>query len=135
MQDFELHPRLAHDCEVIADLALCRVLLMKDASYPWIIMVPKVDNIQEIHQLHVDDQQQLIKEVTFVSEKMEKLFHADKMNIGALGNMVPQLHIHVIARYKKDAAWPNPVWGNTPALAYGDDDLGKRIREIQEVLL
>jgi len=115
-----LHPQLAKDCMVLGQLDLCTVLLMPDANYPWVILVPQRENISEIHALSDVDQQQLMRESSKVSRLMAEMFHADKMNVAALGNMVPQLHIHHIARYKTDAAWPSPVWGAVPAKAYDD---------------
>lgn len=135
MTDFELHSQLATDCELVTDLTLCRVLLMRDANYPWVILVPKVADVREMHQLSDADQQQLIKEISFVSEKMDIIFQADKINIGALGNMVPQLHIHVIARFTSDLAWPNPVWGYVPSVAYENIKLQQTVKKIQEALL
>jgi diadenosine tetraphosphate (Ap4A) HIT family hydrolase len=104
MIKFELHPRLAADCEILGELSLARVLLMKDANYPWVILVPKVNDIRELHELSEKDQQQLIAESSFVSARMQDIFQADKMNVAALGNMVPQLHVHIIARFENDPA-------------------------------
>ena len=118
---FELHPRLAADTHFIADLPLCRVLLMNDRRFPWAILVPRVVNAREIHALSLDRQQQLLTETVHFSRHMEDEFNADKMNIGALGNMVPQLHIHIIARRETDPAWPAPVWGNGKALSYDEN--------------
>ncbi|MEW6691381.1 MAG: HIT family protein [Pseudomonadota bacterium] len=115
---FELHPRLAADTVEVTRLPLCRVLLMNDANYPWLILVPQRPGIREIFELDEADQQQLMRESTFVTRVMNDLFRPDKMNIAALGNVVPQLHIHHIARYRHDPAWPAPVWGQRPAQAY-----------------
>ncbi len=93
---------------------------MKDANYPWFIFVPDRDNMTEIYQLTAADQQQLIVESSTLSRILSEQFGADKINIAALGNVVPQLHIHHIARYKTDAAWPAPVWGMHPAKPYTD---------------
>lgn len=118
---FELHPRLAADTIEVTRLPLCRVLLMNDANYPWLILVPQRPGIREIFELIDADQQQLMRESTFVSRVMHDLFRPDKMNIAALGNVVSQLHIHHIARYRHDPAWPAPVWGQCPAKAYAPD--------------
>ena len=118
-----LHPQLAKDCFEFARLPLCRVLLMDDEQYPWIILVPDRDDMTEIFQLSEADQQQLMRESSAISRALHTQFKADKINIGALGNMVPQLHIHHIARYTDDAAWPGPVWGKHPPKAYSDDTL------------
>ena len=115
---FKLHPQLANDTVTIGDFPLCRLLLMNDSQFPWFILVPRRDGIQEIYQLTSKDQKQLLKESSHLSETMYRVFEADKMNIAALGNMVPQLHIHHIARYREDSAWPKPVWGHAPAKPY-----------------
>lgn len=117
----QLHPQLAKDCFEIALLPLSRVLLVNDQNYPWVILVPDRDDITEIFQLSGPDQQQLMRESSAVSLALQQQFSADKINIGALGNMVPQLHVHHIARYTTDAAWPGPVWGQYPAHAYTSD--------------
>lgn len=105
---------------------------MNDMHYPWLILVPQVADIREIFELSSKDQQQFLRESSWVSERLSKHFNADKINIGALGNMVPQLHIHHIARYQNDAAWPGPVWGKHPAQPYTPDNLlrmNERLRE------
>ncbi len=111
---FKLHPRLAQDTSVIGDFPLCRLLLMNDANYPWFILVPRRAEIQEVFELEQQDQKQLLKESSHLSQVLSKIFQADKLNIAALGNIVPQLHIHHIVRYQTDQAWPNPVWGAIP---------------------
>ena len=113
-----LHPQLEKDGISIGRLELCRVLLMNDANFPWCILVPDRDDITEIYQLTADDQILLIKESTLLARCMVQLFSPDKLNVAALGNLVPQLHIHHIARFRHDPAWPAPVWGHTPAKAY-----------------
>lgn len=120
---FELHPRLAADTLPVGDFPLCRCLLMNDMHYPWLILVPRVAGLREIFELSEAQQQQLIRESSYVSERLSRHFQADKINIGALGNMVPQLHLHHIARYANDAAWPGPVWGKHPAQPYTDENL------------
>jgi len=115
---FKLHLRLAQDTSVIGDFPLCHLLLMNDANYPWFILVPRRAEIQEIFELERPDQQQLLNESSHMSQVLSKIFQADKLNIAALGNMVPQLHIHHIVRYQTDQAWPNPVWGLFPSLPY-----------------
>lgn len=128
---FELDHRLQNDCVEIGELMLNRILLMKDANYPWLILVPQRHNISEIYQLDEDDQEQLIWESSFVAERLMATFKGDKMNIAALGNVVPQLHIHHVVRKRTDAAWPNPVWGAVPARAYPRDGLRQRILALQ----
>jgi len=130
---FTLHPTLKKDCIELASLKLCRVLLMNDNQFPWIILVPERENITEIHQLPEHDQQQLMRESCHIAKQLATLFKADKMNIAALGNMVPQLHIHHVVRYKTDPAWPAPIWGKFNAVAYTDDAL-KVIRNKLKVL-
>ncbi|WP_064602637.1 HIT domain-containing protein [Photobacterium sp. J15] len=110
---FTLHPRLAADTTVLGDLPLCRVLLSKEALGPWLILVPRKDNLTEIHHLPEDEQFQLMRESSAVATLLENDYQADKINVGALGNLVPQLHVHHIARFKDDIAWPGPIWGNT----------------------
>lgn len=120
---FTLHPTLARDTVEIARLALCRVLLMRDRRFPWMILVPEREAIREIHELPAADRAVLMEEIARVSETMARLFQADKMNVGALGNVVPQLHVHVIARFATDAAWPGPVWGSGPAEPYAEAEI------------
>ena len=134
IQPFELHPQLAADCAVVGDLPLCRLLLMDDANYPWCILVPRRPGIREIHELVEADQAALLREVSAVSEALQTLFAADKMNIAALGNVVPQLHIHHIARHRDDAAWPAPVWGKVPARVYTPDTLAQISARLREAM-
>jgi diadenosine tetraphosphate (Ap4A) HIT family hydrolase len=115
---FDLHPQLAADCAVIGDLPLCRLLLMDDASYPWCILVPRRAGVRELHELDAADRAALLDEVVQVSALMQRQFSADKMNVAAFGNVVPQLHVHVIARHVGDPAWPRPVWGAAPPRPY-----------------
>lgn len=115
---FELHPQLAADTLVVGDFPLCRLLLMNDSSYPWLILVPRRPNVREIFELSEADQQQLLKESSQLSRVLQDQFNADKLNVAALGNMVPQLHVHHIVRYRTDSSWPKPVWGQHPATPY-----------------
>ena len=110
---FTLHPRLKSDTTVLGDFPLSRVLLSKEALGPWIILVPRVDELREIHHLPEQDQCQLIRESSAVATLLENDYQAEKINVGALGNLVPQLHLHHIARFSHDIAWPGPIWGNT----------------------
>jgi len=119
MGDFVLDPRLQEDSVEIGDLELCNVRLMDDARYPWLILVPRVANIVEIHELADGAQAQLWREVTDTGRVLTRLYDADKLNVAALGNIVPQLHVHVIARVGGDPAWPGPVWGQGAAEHYG----------------
>ena len=111
METFALHPRLQNDTSFVADWALSRVLLMNDARFPWLILVPRRDSLHEIHDLMPEDSELLIKEITHASQSLKFIAGADKINIGALGNIVPQLHVHIVARRSDDVAWPGPVWG------------------------
>ncbi|PSJ42417.1 HIT family protein [Zobellella endophytica] len=120
MSEFRLHPQLAADCLVLGELSLCRVLLAKDGRYPWLILVPRRDGIREIHRLSEEDQQQLMRESCALARLMETELAADKLNVAALGNMVPQLHLHHVARFIGDDAWPGPIWGKHPSLPYPD---------------
>jgi diadenosine tetraphosphate (Ap4A) HIT family hydrolase len=131
---FELHPQLAADCVVVADLPLCRLLLTDDANYPWCILVPRRAGLREIHELAEADQAVLLREVARLSAAMQSLFAADKMNVAALGNVVPQLHVHVIARRVGDAAWPRPVWGAVPRQPYGRAERDAMVKRLRGVL-
>ncbi|PSV28871.1 MULTISPECIES: HIT domain-containing protein [unclassified Photobacterium] len=110
---FTLHPRLQSDTTVLGDFPLSRVLLSKEALGPWIILVPRIDELREIHHLPEQDQYQLMRESSAVATLLENDYQAEKINVGALGNLVPQLHLHHIARFSHDIAWPGPIWGNT----------------------
>ncbi len=113
MSDFALHPRLAADTAFIVDWPLCRILLMNDQRFHWLILVPRVPDASELYDLSSDDQAAAIKEASRAGASLKAWSGAVKINIAALGNMVPQLHIHVIARKVGDAAWPAPVWSAT----------------------
>lgn len=115
---FQLHPQLAQDGFELGNFPLCRLLLMNDSNYPWFILVPQRAGVREIYQLAVADQQQLLRESSHLARVLAEAYAADKMNIAALGNVVPQLHVHHIVRYRSDAAWPAPVWGRVPAQPY-----------------
>lgn len=132
---FELHPRLAQDSIVIGEFELSLLLLSRDANYPWCILVPKCEDIYEIHHLSEEEQLQLIRESCRLSEVMTSLFDADKMNVAALGNVVRQLHIHHIARFTDDPAWPQPIWGKLPAKEYEAEDFAERIKRLQNALV
>lgn len=123
-QTFELHATLAADTFVIADLDLSRLLLMNDAQYPWCILVPRRGGIREIYELDEADQQVLWRESAALGRAMMKAFGGVKLNVAALGNVVPQLHLHHIVRFENDPAWPGPVWGKVPAKPY--EDAGRR---------
>jgi len=109
--NFDLHPKLEGDTKQVLDLPLCRVLLMNDCRYPWLILVPRRPDVREIHGLDATDRFQLMEEIAGCSAALEREVDAFKMNVAALGNQVPQLHVHVIARFENDPAWAGPVWG------------------------
>ena len=131
---FILHPALKKDCIEITRLELCQVLLMNDAQFPWLILVPQRNNISEIYQLSATEQQQLTRESSFIAAKLAQLYDADKINIAALGNRVPQLHIHHVVRYKTDKAWPAPIWGKFDAIAYSDRELDTSVHKLRKLL-
>jgi len=133
---FSLHPRLAADTIAIADLPLCRLLLANDNHYPWTILVPRRDGIREAYELTEQDQLQLLTESNALSKALVRLFNPDKLNIAALGNMVPQLHIHHIARFTSDHAWPAPVWGVADATPYPEPEIRQvKARLLEEISL
>lgn len=131
---FELHPQLAKDTTVIGHFPLCVALLSKDSAVPWVILVPKRENLKELHHLPMKEQQQFLLESQAVAQALEATFRPDKLNLGALGNMVPQLHIHHIARFKDDIAWPGPVWGNTKGEQRSDEEQADIMTRIGNVL-
>jgi diadenosine tetraphosphate (Ap4A) HIT family hydrolase len=124
---FTLHEQLQKDCTVIGELPLCLLLLMNDANYPWFVLVPRRAGKREWYELAADEQQQLLRETNSLAEYLQQNTGAKKMNIGALGNMVPQLHVHVIARFEHDPAWPAPVWGKVAAKPYDEGLLATTI--------
>lgn len=125
---FELDTRLEQDTSWLADLALSRVLLMNDARYPWLILVPRVAEVSELFDLDDRQQQQLWDESRLVSQAMAQQFKADKMNLATLGNVVRQLHMHLVVRMEGDESWPAPVWGRGTAVAYTEQQF-KAMRE------
>jgi diadenosine tetraphosphate (Ap4A) HIT family hydrolase len=120
---WSLNPQLEKDTISIGDLPLSRVLVIKDANYPWLLLVPRRPDAVEIIDLGEIEQAQLATETNRVARALKEITSADKLNIAALGNVVPQLHIHIIARRKTDAAWPRPVWGVVPALPHDPQEV------------
>jgi diadenosine tetraphosphate (Ap4A) HIT family hydrolase len=118
--DWALHPQLAQDCDFLGDLGLCRVLLMQDANYPWLILVPRRSSVSEIVDLTEPDRICLMAEIAQASSALRSATLCDKLNVASLGNAVPQLHVHVIARFRGDPAWPRPVWGQVPPRIYAE---------------
>jgi diadenosine tetraphosphate (Ap4A) HIT family hydrolase len=115
---WSLHPQLEQDTETIGDLALSRLLVSRDANYPWLLLVPRRPGASEIIDLDAADQRQLMTEIASVSGALKAVTACDKLNVAAIGNMVPQLHVHIVARQRGDPAWPKPVWGALPARAW-----------------
>ena len=122
-ENFLLHPQLTNDSYVIADLPLSRLLLCNDSAFPWFILVPRVEDIQDIYQLDWQQQQQLLNESSLLSELLMQVFKGDKMNVAALGNVVPQLHLHHIVRFENDVCWPKPIWGQQALTPYTEQAL------------
>ena len=131
---FELHPRLDQDTEVITRLGLSLALLMNDARFPWVVLVPERPGLIELHDLTVADRAVLIEEVTRTGAELARVFSPDKINTGALGNMVPQLHVHVVVRNVGDAAWPGPVWGCGEPVPYEAEAFATMKRKIGAAL-
>lgn len=131
---FVLDSRLVQDTLVVGDFPLCRLLLSNDSNYPWFILVPRRADIAEVFQLPETDQHQLWKETTLLSGLLNAAFAADKLNIAALGNVVNQLHMHVIVRYRSDAAWPAPVWGKHPARPYTQSEFAAVREQLKAVM-
>ena len=131
---FELDQRLMSDTAVGANSSLCRILLMNDSRYPWLILVPRIASVSEVFELTAEQQQQLWQETSDVGRLLKNEFQADKMNIATLGNVVKQLHMHVVVRMQEDASWPAPVWGNGVAQPYTADALTQMCLRLRSVL-
>lgn len=129
--DFALHARLEADTIFVADWALSRLLLMNDARYYWLLLVPRRPGLSELHDIAAPDRDVLVAELMRASGGLKALSGAEKINAGALGNIVPQLHIHVVARSPGDPAWPGPVWGHSPARPYEAALAELRIAELR----
>ena len=115
---FTLHPQLAADIMLMDDWTLCRVLLMNDARFPWLILVPRIEGLRDFDDVPALERRRFHDEIDLASKALRAATGAEKMNVAALGNMVPQLHVHVVARFEADAAWPKPVWGQGEAEPY-----------------
>lgn len=126
-----LHSQLEKDTINVGDLPLCRVVVIKDANYPWLLLVPRRPDVIEIIDLDEVEQAQLMTEVTRVARVLKDVTKCDKLNIAALGNLVPQLHVHIIARRSGDAAWPRPVWGAVPALSHDAEEVNDFISALR----
>jgi diadenosine tetraphosphate (Ap4A) HIT family hydrolase len=132
---FALHERLAADTWTVKDLPLCRVLLMNDKRYPWTVLVPRREGLRDFHEVAKGDKAAFLAEIDRVSEVLQGLTGAHKMNVAALGNMVPQLHVHVVARFEGDAAWPKPVWGHGEAEPYVPAEADLLMEKLRKGLL
>jgi len=130
---FVLDERLQNDTILIGRLPLCQVLLMNDKRYPWVILVPARNDVFETYHMSESDRTQLMKESAMVTEKMADHYSSKSMNVAALGNVVPQFHMHHVVRKEDDPAWPGPVWGHSPAEAYSADELEARVKELQSL--
>jgi diadenosine tetraphosphate (Ap4A) HIT family hydrolase len=134
ISSWSLHPQLAQDCAPVGDLALSRALAMNDANYPWLILVPRRAGVRELIDLDAADRARLMEEIALAARALKEVAGCDKLNVAALGNMVAQLHVHVIARRKDDAAWPKPVWGVAPAKPYAAAELDRFVGAIRRRL-
>lgn len=131
---WHLHPQLADDTHPVAVFDLCELRLMDDANYPWLVLVPKVSDAVELIDLDVAQRHRLTDEIDLAARTLRALVRPHKLNVAALGNLVPQLHVHVVARFREDPAWPAPVWGRVAARAYTPEALVERIAALQGLL-
>ena len=131
---WSLHPQLAQETVPVGDLPLTRVLLANDANFPWLILVPRLPGLTELIDLEENAQIQLLNEIAIAARTLKTVTACDKLNIAALGNQVPQLHVHVIARHRTDAAWPKPVWGAVAASAYKPGERDKLLQSLRRLL-
>jgi diadenosine tetraphosphate (Ap4A) HIT family hydrolase len=134
MATFTLHTQLAADGLFLVDWPLCRVLRMNDAAYPWLILVPRLTDAREILDLSAADRVRLMDEIAWASQALRDACGPDKINVAALGNIVPQLHVHVIGRFASDPAWPRPVWGLAPPARFDAGDAAREIAAWRDAL-
>lgn len=134
MNDWQLDARLADDSHPVAQLPLCELRLMDDSHHPWLVLVPRVAGATELIDLSESQQHAVLREVTQACRVLRERFAPDKLNVAALGNLVPQLHVHVIARYTGDIAWPRPVWGQAAMKPYTPEALVERVAALREGL-
>lgn len=132
---FELNEQLKKDTELVCCLSLCQVRLLLDANYPWFLLIPMKDKVHEFTDLTQEEYLILQKESLLLLKAMQTAYKPDKMNVASLGNVVSQLHVHHIARYRNDRSWPAPVWGKFNPLPYDEKDKIKRIEKMRELLL
>ena len=131
---FELDQKLQEDTHFIADLEISRLLLMKDSNYLWLILVPRVAGAIELIDLSLDQQKEILTEINLVGKILKESFLVEKLNIAAIGNVVRQLHIHIVGRFKNDASFPKPVWGTLPAKSYTKQDIEELVQKIQSLI-
>ena len=134
MTGFHIHEQLTKDCELLGDLSLSRVLLMRDSRFPWLILVPRQSGLRDLHDLDNAHRPKLFQEIEQASLAVKALVDADKVNVAALGNQVPQLHVHVIGRREDDAAWPKPVWGVGTPIPYEENELRDTIQTLAHAM-
>lgn len=134
MPEFQLDQHLAADTHLVAELKLCRLLLMNDRHFPWLILVPRREGVHELIDLLPGDQLQLWQETAQISRVMQSEFKPRKLNIAMLGNIVPQLHVHLIARFETDLAWPRPVWGVGQTEAYRPEDVASLLARLKAIV-
>ena len=134
MADFKLDSRLENDTIHIASWPLCEVLLMNDVQYPWLILVPRVGDATELYHLSDEQRQQLDLESMYLGQNLMQLFSGDKLNIAALGNVVKQLHIHLVVRFEGDPTWPAPIWGKLPAQSYSTDERQATLLKLKRII-
>jgi len=132
---YAMHPQLAADSHPVASLVLCDLQLMDDENYPWLVLVPRVADARELTDLDANQRTALMDDIVRCEQLLLDVFQPHKLNVAALGNLVPQLHVHVIARFEQDPAWPAPVWGRVAARPYAPEALVARVRELQSALL
>jgi diadenosine tetraphosphate (Ap4A) HIT family hydrolase len=135
MSVFQLHPQLQQDCFILGKFELCQVLLVNDSQFPWFILVPQRANIREIYQLTNEDQIMLIRESSYLAKELAAIFSADKLNVAAIGNLVPQLHLHHVVRYQTDKAWAAPIWGKFAAVPYTEQQLKQLFAQLTPLTL
>ncbi|MBF0150748.1 MAG: HIT domain-containing protein [Magnetococcales bacterium] len=134
MLQSKLHPTLVKDCIPAGSLSACTLLLMNDSQYPWLILVPDRPGLKDLDELTEADATLVQADIKWACQALRTLFQPDKLNVAALGNMVPQLHIHVIARFASDRAWPKPVWGLHPPAPYDNETLSDRLSQIKALI-
>ncbi len=135
MLEFALHPQLENDTFLIVSLDLSQILLMNDSRYPWIILVPRIENVVDMTDLSENERAVFIEEINFVADALKKQYQPDRINIAMLGNVVPQLHCHIIARFETDFAWSKPVWGIGDTILYTKEQQEKAVSLFQNTLL